>query len=217
MVIWDSVVCSWFQLLDAWFWSDWYNSLTGSLHGVLVCIIFPLCAGVPMSDEVSMRRKNALLWLKNLVGPVGQGKSQSQEFIDKLHGLGRMLVQIVSLVCWYPLSNTDRVPCRSFLLLSVLQIVDSRPSWILLSVLGELCSTSRIANVLLILWGGPLSLNTLLHVYWLFLMWRFISFRWSKKFFPLVCCSPCFYPRLFLWDLHFTSITLAVRVFFPNA
>ena len=86
--------------------------------------------------------------IKNLVGPVGQGKSQSQDFIDEFCGLGRTLVQIVSLACWYPLSVTDHVPCRSFLLLSVLQIVDSRPSWILVSVLRELCSTSRIADVL---------------------------------------------------------------------
>ena len=68
---------------------------------------------------------------KNLVGPGGQGKSQSQDFIDDCCGLGHTLVQIVSLAGWYPLSVTDRVPCRSFLLLSVLQIVDSRPSWIL--------------------------------------------------------------------------------------
>ena len=50
-----------------------------------------------------------------------------------------------------PTSVTDRVLGRSFLLLSVLQIVDSRPSWILLLVLGELCSTSRIADILIVL------------------------------------------------------------------
>ena len=96
------------------------------------------------SEEV--KEKKCII--KNLVGLVGQGKSQSQDFIDKFRSLGRTLVQIVSLACWYPLSVLDRVPCRSFLLLSVLQIVDSRPSWILVSVLGELCSTSRIADVL---------------------------------------------------------------------
>ena len=69
--------------------------------------------------------------IKNLVGLVVQGKSQSQDFIDKLHGLSHMFVQVVSLVCWYPLSFTDRVSSRSSLLL---QIVDSRPSWILVSV-----------------------------------------------------------------------------------
>ena len=63
--------------------------------------------------------------IKNLVWPVSQGKSQSQDFIDELRGLGHTFVQMVSLVCWYPLSFTDHVSGRSFLLLSVLQIVDS--------------------------------------------------------------------------------------------
>ena len=63
--------------------------------------------------------------IKNLVGLVSQGKSQSQDFIDELCGLSHTFVQMVSLACWYPLSFTDRVSGRSFLLLSVLQIVDS--------------------------------------------------------------------------------------------
>ena len=62
---------------------------------------------------------------KNPVGPVGQGKSQSQDFIDELRGLGHTFVQMVSLACWYPLSVTDRVSSRSFPLLSVLPIADS--------------------------------------------------------------------------------------------
>ena len=44
---------------------------------------------------------------KNLVGQVGQGKSQSQDFIDKLRGSGRTLDQLMGLACWYLLSNTD--------------------------------------------------------------------------------------------------------------
>ena len=68
-----------------------------------------------------------IFWLlgKNPVGPDGRGKSQNQDFIDELHGLCRHI--------------PDRMPCWSFLLISVLQIVDSQPLWILLSVLGELC------------------------------------------------------------------------------
>ena len=122
------------------------------------------------------KTKFSLSGFKNLVGPVSQGKPQSQDFIDKLCGLGRTLVQIVSLACWYPLSNTCRVSCRSFPLLSVFQIVGSRPSWILLSVLGELRSTSRIANILPVYLNGVLDLNTLSSVYWLFLVCVFICF-----------------------------------------
>ena len=96
-----------------------------------------------------MEKKIGAVLKKNLARPDGQGKSHSQDFIDEFRGLGHTLVQIVCLACWYSLSVTDRVPCRSFLLLSVLQIVDCPPLWILLSVLGELCSTSRIADVLL--------------------------------------------------------------------
>ena len=112
--------------------------------------------------------------IKNLVGLVGQGKSQSQDFIDELHSLGHTFVQMMSLVCWYPLSFTDRVSSRSSLLLSVLQIVDSRPSWILVSVLGELRSTSRIANILPVYLSGLFGLNTLSCVYQLFLVCGFI-------------------------------------------
>ena len=122
------------------------------------------------------KTKFSLSGFKNLVGLVGQGKSQSQDFIDKLRGLGCMLVQIVSLPCWYPLSNTCCVSCRSFPLLSVLQIVDSRPSWILLSVLGEQCSTSRIADRLPVYPNGVLGLNTVSSIYWLFLVCGFIFF-----------------------------------------
>ena len=102
---------------------------------------------------------------------------------------GHMLVQIVSLACWYPLSDTGCVSCRSFLLLSVFQIVDSRPSWILLSVLGELCSTSRIGDILPIHLNGLLSLNTLSYVYWLFLVCGFICFGMMGKN-PLYGLSP---------------------------
>ena len=86
------------------------------------------------------------LYHKNLVGPGGQGKSQSQGFIDKLCGLClHNAVQIGNLASWYQFSFTDRMPCWSFLLFSMLQIVDSRPSWTVVSVLGELCSTAWIA------------------------------------------------------------------------
>ena len=156
---------------------------------------------------------------QNLVGPVGQGKSQSQDFTDEFHSLGRMLVQIVSLVCWYPLSVLDCVPHRSFLLLSVLQIVDSRLSWILVSVLGELCSTSRIAIVLPVWWGELPGLNTRLYVYWLFLVWGFICFGCWKEFFACFIVLCVFIPGccLSLLDLCFSSSSLAVMVFLPDA
>ena len=66
---------------------------------------------------------NTWFSIKNLVRPVGQGKSKSQDFIDELRGLGHTFVQMVSLVCWYPLSVTDHVSSRSSLLLST--IVDT--------------------------------------------------------------------------------------------
>ena len=81
---------------------------------------------------------------------------------------------MVSLACWYPLSFTDRVSGRSSLLLSVLQIVDSRPSWILVSVLGELRSTSRITNILPVCLSLLFGLNSLFFVYQLFLVCGFI-------------------------------------------
>ena len=80
---------------------------------------------------------------KTWSGQSTRGKSQSQDFIGKLHGLGHTFAQMVSLACWYPPSVTDRVSGRSSLLLSVLQIVDSRPLWILVSVLEELHSTFK--------------------------------------------------------------------------
>ena len=100
-----------------------------------------------------------------------------------------------------PTSVTDHVPCRSFLLLSVLQIVDSQPSWILLSVLGELRSTSRIADILPVLvrqvtWlkYPPLCLSAIPGVE---------VFSVVEKFFLLVRLSPCFYPRLSLVSVRF--------------
>ena len=80
-----------------------------------VSMPLPFRDGGFMSGEI--KEKKCII--KNLVGLVSQGKSQSQDFIDKFRGLGHTLVQ------------------RSFLLLSVLQIVDSRPLWILVSVLGS--------------------------------------------------------------------------------
>ena len=120
------------------------------------------------------KNKQGGILRKNLVRPVNQEKPQSQDFIDELRGLGHTFVQTVSLVCWYPLSFTDRVSSRSSLLLSVLQIVDSRPSWILVSVLGELHSTSRIADILPVCLSLLFGLNTLSCVYQLFLVCGFI-------------------------------------------
>ena len=94
-----------------------------------------------------------------------------------------MFVQTVSLGCWYPLSYTDRVSGRSSLLLSVLQIVDSRPSWILVSVLGELHSTSRIADILPVCLRLSFGLNTLSCVYRLFLVCGFVFLVDEKKSF----------------------------------
>ena len=107
-----------------------------------------------------------------------------------------MFVQMVSLACWYPLSFTDRVSGRSFLLLSVLRIVDSQPSWILVSVLGELCSTSRIANILPVCLMLLSSLNTLSCVYQLFLVCGFVFLVDEKKSFVRFHCPICSYSDL---------------------
>ena len=140
------------------------------------------------------RNKHRGFLCKNLVGLVGQGKPQSQDFIDKLCGLGHTFVQTVSLACWYPLSFTDHVSGRSSLLLSVLQIVDSRPSWILVSVLGELRSTSRIADILPVCLRLLFGLNTLSCVYQLFLVCGFVFLVDGKK-----SLCPVSLPYLFLF------------------
>ena len=133
---------------------------------------------------------------KNLVRPVSQGKPQSQDFIDELCGLSHMFVQTVSLACWYPLSFTDRVSSRSSLLLSVLQVVDSRPSWILVSVLGELRSTSGIADILPVCLSLSFGLNTLSCVYRLFLVCGFVFLVDGKKSFVRFHHPICSYSGL---------------------
>ena len=50
------------------------------------------------------------------------GKVPESGLYWRVCSLGRTLVQIVNLACWYPLSVIDHTCCRSFLLLSVLQI-----------------------------------------------------------------------------------------------
>ena len=146
---------------------------------------------------------------KNLVWPVGQGKPQSQDFIDKLCGLSRTFVQTVSLACWYPLSFTDRVSSRSSLLLSVLQIVDSQPSWILVSVLGELCSTSRIADILPVCLSLSFGLNTLSCVYRLFLVCGLIFLVDGKKsfvwFYRPICSYSGLHPAFTQFLFHFCA------------
>ena len=102
----------------------------------------------------------------------------------------------MSLACWYPLSFTDHVSGNSSLLLSVLQIVDSQPSWILVSVLGELCSTSRIADILPVCLSLSFGLNTLSCVYWLFLVCGFIFLVDGKKSFVQFHCPICSYSGL---------------------
>ena len=154
---------------------------------------------------------------KNLVRPVSQGKPQSQDFIDDLCGLGHMFVQTVHLVCWYPLSFTDRVSGRSSLLLSVLQIVDSRPSWILVSVLGELRSTSRIADILPVCLSSSFGLNTLSCVYRLFLVCGFVFLVDGKKSF-VQCHHPiCSYsglcPVFTLFLFHFCACWSCLYLF----
>ena len=152
-----------------------------------------------MSWGKRMREKEIsieVFYAKNLVGPVGQGKPQSQDFIDKLCGLSHMFVQTVSLACWYPLSFTDHVSGRSSLLLSVFQIVDSRPSWILVSVLGELRSTSRIADILPICLRLSFGLNTLSCLYQLFLVCGFVFLVDGKKSFVQFHCPICSYSGL---------------------
>ena len=121
---------------------------------------------------------------------------------------------MVSLVCWYPLSFIDRVSGRSSLLLSVLQIVDSRPSWILVSVLGELRSTSRIANILPVCLSLSFDLNTLSCVYWLFLVCGFVFLVDGEK----VLC-PVSPPYLFLFwfasCFHSVFISLLCLLIMP--
>ena len=107
-----------------------------------------------------------------------------------------MFVQTVSLACWYLLSFTDRVSGRSSLLLSVLQIVDSRPSWILVLVLGELRSTSRIANILPVCLRLLFGLNTLSCVYQLFLVCGFVFLVDGKKSFVRFHHPICSYSGL---------------------
>ena len=94
----------------------------------------PLCASkctsgvVDAGKEQERKKKFTLSKFKYLVGPDGQGKSQSQDFIDELRGLGRMLAQILSLACWYLLLSL--IVCRvgASCCFLMLQIVDSRPS-----------------------------------------------------------------------------------------
>ena len=106
------------------------------------------------------------------------------------------VVQTVSLVCWYPLSFTDCVSGRSSLLLSVLKIVDSRPSWILVSVLGELRSTSRIADILPVCLSLSFGLSTLSCMYQLFLVCGFVVLVDGKKSFVWFFCPICSYSGL---------------------
>ena len=154
---------------------------------------------------------------KNLVGPVGQGKPQSQDFIDKLCSLSHMFVQTVSLACWYLLSFTDRVSGRSSLLLSVLPIVDSRPSWILVSVLGELHSTSRIANILPVCLRLSFGLNALSSVYRLFLVCGFVFLVDEKKSFVRFHCPICSYsglrPVFARFSFHFCACWSCLYLF----
>ena len=142
------------------------------------------------------RNKHRVFLCKNLVRPVGRGKPQSQDFIDKLCGLGHTFVQTVSLACWYPLSFTDHVSGRSSLLLSVIKIVDSRPSWILVSVLGEPRSTSRIADILPVCLRLSFGLNTLSCVYQLFLVCGFVFLVDGKKSFVQFHRPICSYSGL---------------------
>ena len=85
---------------------------------------------------------------------------------------------------------------RSSLLLSVLQIVDSQPSWILVSVLGELRSTSRIADILPVCLNLLFGLNTLSCVYCLFLVCGFVSLVDGKKSFVWFRRPICSYSGL---------------------
>ena len=154
---------------------------------------------------------------KNLVGLVGQGKPQSQDFIDELRGLGHMFVQTVSLACWYPLSFTDCVSGRSSLLLSVLQIVDSQPLWILVSVLGKLHSTSRIADILPVCLSLSFGLNTLSCVYRLFLVCGFVYLVDGKKsfvrFYRPICSYSGLCPVFTRFLFHFCACWLCLYLF----
>ena len=78
-------------------------------------------------------------------------------------------------------------------MLSVLQIVDSLPSWILASVLGELCSNSRIADILPSLERRSLGFYTQLQVHLLFLVCWFVAFVWLLKSFNLAMCPGYFF------------------------
>ena len=72
-------------------------------------------------------------------------------------------------ICYVGTHSPSLITCLwSFLLLSVLQILASSPSWIVVLVLGELCSTAWIA-VSNMLWRFP-RLYTRRPFYWLFLV-----------------------------------------------
>ena len=81
-------------------------------------------------------------------------------------------------------------------MLSVLQIVDSQPSWILVSVLGELRSTSRIADILPVCLNLSFGLKTLSCVYRLFLVCGFIFLVDGKKSFVRFHRPICSYSGL---------------------
>ena len=81
-------------------------------------------------------------------------------------------------------------------MLSVLQIVDSQPSWILVSVLGELRSTSRIADILPVCLSLSFGLNTLSCVYRLFLVCGFVFLVDGKKSFVQFHSPICSYSGL---------------------
>ena len=103
-------------------------------------------------------------------------------------------------------------------MLSVLQIVDSRPSWILVSVLGELRSTSRIADILPVCLSLSFGLNTLSCVYWLFLVCRFVVLVDGKKSFVRFHRPICSYFGLrpvFTWFLFHFCVCWSCMYLFP--
>ena len=114
---------------------------------------------------------------------------------------------MLSFLYWH-LVMWPVVPYWGFLLLSVLQIVDSQPSWILLSVLGELCSTTWIATSDVI-WG-LLRLYTQCLVFRLFLVcWSVILASCNEIVYLIVCPLFCLAVDVLSW-LDFCVILIAV-------
>ena len=90
-------------------------------------------------------------------------------------------------------------------------------SWILVSVLGELRSTSRIADILPVCLSLSFGLNTLSCVYWLFLVCGFIFLVDGKKSFVWfhrpICSYSGLQPVFTRFSFHFCACWSCLYLF----